>query len=75
MNESYALKASRSILNPIDQRLNEKYWVRLLDLVEHGNQVLNGATKDVAGKKLRLSSFEHINEGHIIRIKKDYRIF
>ena len=41
LNESFALKASRSILDIKDQRLNEKYWAGLLDLVEHGSRIVN----------------------------------
>jgi len=64
LNESYALKASRSILNQKEQRLNEQYWAKLLDLVEHG--VHHKASK-ISRRK---HSFKYITEEHIVRLKK-----
>jgi len=63
-------------MTPQDHRLNETYWAQQIDKLEHGSRIeCGGESNEAGGLNNPITSFEHITDDYIDRVKKEHRIF
>ena len=76
LKETFAMRASHSVMSPSEQKQNEAYWAKLLLTLEIGSRIEHGGESDEAGGlNNRIVSFEHITDEYIAKLKKKNRFY
>ena len=77
LKNSFAMRASRQLLDHNDLKANESFWAKLLLTLEIGSRIEHGiGESDEAGGQVNsIVSFEHITEDHVALLKKKHRIY
>lgn len=76
LKNSNAMKSTVTKMDPIAQRINEQYWAQQIDKLEHGSRIeFGGESHEAGGLNFSITSFEHITDEYVDRIKKEHRIY